>query len=531
MRWFLFGAIALAYVPLRAETPTRRQGLSDRELAIQRWFSSITFLQDRQQKKWPVWYEDNDQLGITSFRYQIAFAGYGCAAMAAKTPAYHELVQKQLDDLCRRLIDVRTWYYVTVYWNYGSDPPDPCRYDNVMYTGHLAELMCLGELLTGDRRYSESGWDFVWRDGRKTHYTLGKAVQRLHDLSVASATGGICCEPNLVFVVCNSHSAAAMMLFDLVHGTHFAEANPRWYNWMSKNFRKGPESRDFLLATYYQKPGFFVPVSDVGNDGWALGWGYPWFPTPTMAREGWEHVRKQAEWESPQPDQIYAKGNPLLGCCASGTAPMQNAFLPLLARQVEGAASPTARKLLRWFEATCGRAVDTDGDGHDDAYCYQTDLKSQIPVTGNLAAGLATDGPSLRELFRTSRAKMLAGPTLAHVDYPNVYVRAAEYVEPVLRFTVLKGRPGFRGTTELVCDHIPGEFTVRRDGEPYAAWRRDGGRVVISTDVDREHVFELTEWGGQYGTIGHKRGRFDPRLTARKMSAECANLRFEIEYT
>lgn len=280
--------------PVVATEPSRwRAGLTDRELALARWFSQLTFLQDRSAKPWPTWHDDGKQLGTSSLRYQLAFAGYGCAAQAAQTPAYRELIQQQLRDLCERMLDVRVWSYVTHYWQYGANPPDPCLYENVIYTGHLTQLMCLYELLTGDTRYSEAGWDFVWRDGRRVHYHLRQAIERLHVQSERSVHGGICCEPDLVFATCNSHSAASFLLFDLLH------------------------------------------------------------------------------------------------------------------------------------------------------------------------------------------------------DYPNVYVRTAEYRAPVLRFTVLKGRPGFRGTTELVCQRIPPRATVSRDGKRVPDFQQTGSTLRIRTDVETEHVFEV----------------------------------------
>lgn len=269
-----------------AETPRWSEGLTDRELAVSRWFSHLTFLQDRARMPWPEWHNDGKQLGVTSLRYQLAFAGYGCAAMAAKTPAYRELVEKQLRDLCERMIDVRVWDYVTHYWKYGDSPPDPCLYENVMYTGHLTQLMCLYELMTGDARYSDSGWDFVGRDGRKVHYTLRQAIERLHVQSEKSPRGGICCEPGLVFATCNSHSAASFVLYDLVHGTRYADANTKWFAWMSKNFRNnGPLSGDFFYVMYDQAKEKFLPVGDVGADCWTLGWGDLWFPSAGLARE------------------------------------------------------------------------------------------------------------------------------------------------------------------------------------------------------------------------------------------------------
>jgi len=476
----------------RAEPPAWGEGLSDRELAIQRWFSHLTFLQDRSAEHWAEWHDDGKQLGITSLRYQMAFGGYGCAVMAAKTPAYREIVGQQLLDLCERMIDLRAWYYVTHYWEYGEGPPDPCRYENVMYTGHLTQLMGLYELLTGDMRYSERGWDFVWRDGRKVHYDLKQAVERLHDQCKAHPSGGICCEPNLLFADCNSHSALSFLLCDVVHGTDYAKVNPKWFDWMSKNFQiRDPENREFLFVLYNRKVGLFMPVADVGADCWALGWGYPWFPKTAFAEEGWRHTLDRAQWQHPQANQAYAQNSVIMGCCGGVPLALSNAFIPLLGRQVDGTDSLMANKVLNWLEDTCGRAVDTDGDGHDESYYYHTCDAHRISATGLVSAALATNGDSLRHLFRTSRRDIQAAPTLAHVDYPRVFVQSAEYIAPVLRFVVRKGVPRFDGATEIVCTQIPKMAGLTRDGRPYDDFHCSGTTVTIRTDADRPHVFEL----------------------------------------
>jgi hypothetical protein len=475
-----------------APTADWQPELSDRELAIGRWFSQLTCLQERATQPWPEWHDDGKQLGITSLRYQLAFAGYGCAALAARTPAYRELAARQLGDLCERLIDSRVWFYVPLYWRYGADFPDPCRYENVMYTGHLTHLMCLYELLTGDTRYSDAGWDFVARDGRRLHYTLRQAIERLHVQSVDSPHGGICCEPGLVFATCNSHSAASFLLFDLLHGTQYAEVNQKWFSWMSQHFRRQePTAREFLYLTYHQRRKAFLPVGDVGADGWTLGWGYPWFPTTEFAREGWQHILDKAEWLRPDDQTQYAQNNLLTSCCGGASPALSNAFLPLLAVQVEGRDGPTAVKLLRWLEKKFGREADLDGDGHRESYYYQADDALRIATTGMIATALVTDRDSLRQLHRTPRRGLLAEPTVAHVDYPHVYVRAAEYRAPVLRFVVLKGTPSFRGQTEVVCTQIPAQATVTRDGQPYPDCTQTDAKLVIRTDVDREHVFEV----------------------------------------
>ncbi len=475
-----------------AKEPTWQDGLSDRELALQRWFSYLTYMQGHEANPWTDWYDDGKQLDVTAFRYQIAFCGYACAAMAAQTPAYRDLVSRQLLDLCERMIDRRSWFYVTHYWDYGAGPPDPCRYENVMYTGHLTQLMCLYELMTGDMRYSDSGWDFVWEDGRKVHYALEKAVRGLYDQSVASRSGGICCEPGLVFSACNSHSAASFVLYDTVHHTTYSAANQRWFDWMRVHFRNHmPLTREFLYAIYDQKHRLFYPVGDVGGDSWTLGWGYPWFPDPQFLQKGWKHIRSRSKWLHPAEDQEYAQNNRIIGCCAGGSLSVSNSFIPLVGVQAEGKNCPQARKVLNWLEASYGTPLNTDSDGHNESYCYDVCPKHRISSTGIIAAALATDGDSMRRLYRTPRTGIWTAPTLAWVDYPNVYVRAAEYRDPVLRFVVLKGTPAFAGTTELRCSGISGPATVRRDGTEWTAVVQEGDSLRITSDVDTEHDFEV----------------------------------------
>jgi hypothetical protein len=147
--------------------------------------------------------------------------------------------------------------------------------------------------------------------------------------------------------------------------------------------------------------------------------------------------------------------------------------------------------VLRWLESHYGREVDLDGDGHPEGYCYHTDAALRIASTGVIATALATEGDSLRRLYRTPRREILEAPAVARVDYPNVYVRAAEYLAPVLRFAVLKGTPGFRGKTSIVCARIAKKVAISRNGEAFHEYTRSGAEVTLRTDVDREYVFEI----------------------------------------
>ncbi len=469
-------------------------GLSDRQLALQRWFSHLTFLADRKAQKWPEWFDDGKQFDNTSLRYQLAFSGYACVSMAAHTPAYRELVSSQLRDLIERMIDRRVWFYVTHYWKYGAGAPDPCQFENVMYTAHLTQLICLYEHMTGDMRYSRRGWDFVWQDGRKVHYTLDKAVRRLYAQSLSNPSGGICCEPGLIFADCNTHSSTTYMLHDLLHSTQYTKVNAKWFDWMSKRFRnRMPGAGSYLYIVYKVKDNMFLPAGDAGADAWALGWGHPWFPDAGYCGQGWKFLLENATWTRPAADQMHSEVNPVVGCCGKFNAGVANAFLALMGAVAEGKDGANVRKILNWMDARFGKAFDMDGDGHAESYAYHTCEVFRIPATANVATALSTDGDSMKTLYRTPRKDLWTAPTLAHVDYPNIYVRAAEYVAPTLRFVVVKGRPAFSGKTKLICSNIPAEAKVTRDGKPFDVDRDKTGGVIIGTDADTEHVFEITE--------------------------------------
>lgn len=72
-----------------------------------------------------------------------------------------------------------------------------------------------------------------------------------------------------------------------------------------------------------------------------------------------------------------------------------------------------------------------------------------------------------------------------------MYVRAAEYRAPVLRFVVLKGTPTFAGNSRILCTQLPGRAAVHRDGVPWPHIEQEGGNLAITTDVDEEHVFDV----------------------------------------
>lgn len=485
--------VALTAVSFNAVTEEDwGDGLSDQELGIQRWFSSITHAADRNAKPWQDWHYNGQEFSTTSLRYQLAFGGYGCAVMGAKTPAYRQVVQAQLHDICERMIDSDVWYYSTHYWDYGTDAPDPCLYENVMYTGHLTQLMGLYQLLTGDDRYATDGWDFVSQDGRKVHYTLKDAIERMHVQSVEHPSGGICCEPNLLFAVCNSHSANSFLLYDTLYGTDYASVNSKWFEYLARDFRnRQSQTLEYLYVLHVRTAKMFMPFADAGNDCWALGWGYPWVPETDFIQGGWEHLLgKELLWNTPRAGQRHIQANPLVKMAGDSNDDIATAFAPLVGVQVEGRNGKTVGEIFAWLDSKHGKWVDRDNDGQKECYFYDMGETHRIPATGNIAAALATDGDSLRKLFRTKRGAILDAPYLAKVDYPRVQVHAAEYKAPVLRFVISGVDARLDGETTVECAGFDGAVEVTRDREVWPV-EQNGDTVLIHTTLDAKHVFEV----------------------------------------
>ena len=185
------------------------------ERAALRWIDHITgaLPADSEQDWWKI---GGTQHGLFAKRYNIAFAGYAAAALGMRgNGTQRAAVGRILGNCLSRYLKRDVWSYSQSksYWGQKPWAPDPCYRENVMYTGHLLQLLALYETFTGDVRYWKDGFDFVWKDGRKVHYTVQKLIDVTVEQMRASPAGGVCCEPGLMFFPCNNHPHYAFALF------------------------------------------------------------------------------------------------------------------------------------------------------------------------------------------------------------------------------------------------------------------------------------------------------------------------------
>lgn len=263
-----------------------------------RWLDhALGPLPEEEEQKW--WQTGKLQFGLSSTRYHIAFAGYAAAALGIRgDPEQKAAVGRILENCISRYLKREVWAYSQAesYWGKKPWAPDPCYRENVMYTGHLLQLLALYECFTGNRKYWTGGFDFVWNAKTRVHYT----VQKLIDVTVEqmrAGNGGVTCEPGLLFFPCNNHPHFALKLFArLGHGDWSAESK-RWERWALTHYYRPMLGGGVLNLVCHTKTGIFYPRGYSGLDAWSILWYEPWAGNRGTALALWQEARKMPDWK------------------------------------------------------------------------------------------------------------------------------------------------------------------------------------------------------------------------------------------
>jgi len=273
---------------------------TDDERAGLRWLDHVTgTLPPDEETSW--WQIGGSQYGLFAKRYNLAFCGYAAAALGWRGGEAERTVAGRILGNCLvRYLKREVWAYSQSksYWGEKPWAPDPCFRENVMFTGHLLQLLALYETFTGDTRYWREGFDLVWNAKTKTHYD----VRRLLDVTVAQmregASGGVTCEPGLLFFPCNNHPHIARALFaKLGHGEDWAADARRWETWALAHYRKPLFGGGALNLVYHVKSGLTYPRGHNGLDGWSLLWYEPWATDRGTALALWREAAKRIDWK------------------------------------------------------------------------------------------------------------------------------------------------------------------------------------------------------------------------------------------
>ena len=323
---------------------------SEDERAALRWLDHVSGeLPVEDEKEW--WDIGGDQTGLFAKRYSIAFCGYAAAALGMRGGSDERATAGRILGNCiSRMLKRDVWAYAMHrdYWGGKPWAPDPCCSENVMYTGHLLQLFAMYEVFTRDARYWTDGFDFVWSADSRVHYT----VQKLIDVTVRQmregVSGGVCCEPGLMFFPCNSHPHVAFALFSkLGHGDWAADAR-KWEKWALAHYAKPLFGGGALKLVHHRKTGIMYPRGNGGLDGWSLLWYEPWAADRKTALELWHEAAKRIDWNglATTPDRL--KGS--TSCCEPVDVPPMATmtFLAAAARACDD--SKTAERLEQMID-------------------------------------------------------------------------------------------------------------------------------------------------------------------------------------
>lgn len=165
---------------------------------------------------------DPHQEQFDAYRYQLAVMAYAVGmAHFYRLPAARGMFKQLLGQVIRKFLLRDVWGYWWTASHSGSyvDPgrtelrapwANPIIKENIMYSGHLLMMTSMYAMLFDDDRYEKPEsltfrWDpMLWGVGNETFHYDNRSVQAaiLAEME-RSKWIGVCCEPNLVFVVCN----------------------------------------------------------------------------------------------------------------------------------------------------------------------------------------------------------------------------------------------------------------------------------------------------------------------------------------
>ncbi len=148
--------------------------------------------------------------GDAGYRYQLAFLSYGLCSVVQGEPALREEGRA----LFNRLLEKMEHPTTLAYWKAAGFEGDGLVRENAMYRGHLNLMYGLAHDRFGERRF----------DAR--FHNLSRALE-----DELNRERPICCEPDHLFIPCNSVCVLSLWLHDRAFGTSYAAAGKRLLAW------------------------------------------------------------------------------------------------------------------------------------------------------------------------------------------------------------------------------------------------------------------------------------------------------------
>jgi hypothetical protein len=437
--------------------PASYPGIDGDEMGLFRWYLNVA--DDPIDDFSKIESFDPEQGGLSSYRYTLAFMTYFMTIeQYHKLPACPEIIRPRMDRLIQKMIERPVWSY----WAETSKgvPPlepllnkpypeahDPVSDRNIMYSGHLGQMIASYEMLYRDMKWSRPGSIvFKFSDDEQFVYDNNSLQKVMHDQMKNNWHKSIACEPNAVFPECNQHPVMSFMLYDSVHGTNYGEARNAFMDFFLQARMISPVTHEaclfFLIkqrATVSQEFANFgniislvsVPAAWLGlinvrtsvANGWTGTFMHAWQPEFIERHYPFQKARRIVE---PDANTAYLKTEMVLDQIATP-------FFAMLAAEVGDLS--TRDKLIAW----CRDYYKPSWENGMLKYpvCEPVTIidprKNFTPtsqaLTGALIAyAMANKKDGQRDVIQKPFTdRNFTSPEITKVDYPNVLVKRAIY--------------------------------------------------------------------------------------------------------
>lgn len=397
----------------------------------------------------PVYY-----MSFDAYQFQFAFAHYALASTHYHyTPAYRDLYKDTSAKLIKRMIYKDVWDYWAhvskfdltdrteteageVMVNYTEEDwygwIDPNIKKNIMYSGHLLQMVGLHESLFDDHRYDEPG-SLTFRYAPVEYgqppveikYDHNRLTTVIYDQFVEDHFRGIECERNAVYAECNQHPILGLMSHDLKHGTELSgEVRTKFKQVMQKRNYIDPETKSTMYFLKV-KQNEVVPATYAWADGWNGHAQHVWDK---------EYIESIYPYQRERYIPSMLKGKP--GENMGWTAPFDFGWFALLASEVGD--KQTVQLMSDYADANFSPTWIDGGLYYpftpDYSYNFSRDENGLIqnvgPVTGNVLIGFSRINPAdgLWHIYnRPFESSHFASPHITDVDYLEASVTQAVF--------------------------------------------------------------------------------------------------------
>jgi hypothetical protein len=197
--------------------------------------------------------------GDAGYRYQLAFLSYSLCSVVQAEPA----LRNEARELFTRLVEKMERPKALAYWKRDGYPGDGLKGDNVMYRGHLNLMYALAHDRFGETRFDE-----------KFHALSGELAKQI------ASEHPVCCEPDILFIQCNSVAVLSLWLHDRAFGTGYAAAGKKLLAWARQRM---PLTGTSLVRDGYRPS---TGKSSAQRTGYANAWVITFLsPVPELQRD------------------------------------------------------------------------------------------------------------------------------------------------------------------------------------------------------------------------------------------------------